>query len=49
MQLQCTVLDLNLIQECIPVGCILSACQPYMFRWPPLDVSTGWGGGEVLK
>ena len=28
-------------QESIPVGCILPACQPYVFRWPPLGVSTG--------
>ena len=26
-------------QESIPVGCIPSACQPYMFWWPPLGVS----------
>ena len=27
------------------VGCILHACQPYMFRWPSLDISAGRGGG----
>ena len=26
-------------QESIPVGCIPPACQPYVFRWPPLIVN----------
>ena len=32
-------------QDSIPVGYVPPACQPYMFRWPPLDVSAsgvGW-------
>ena len=35
----------NKQQESIPVGCILPACQPYVFWWPPLDVRTGEGVG----
>ena len=31
-------------QDSIPVGCIPSACQPYMLWWPPLGVSTGAEG-----
>ena len=31
-------------QESIPVGCVLPTCQPYVFQWPPLGVSTGRGG-----
>ena len=33
-------------QNSIPVGCVLPAYQPYVFRWRPLDVSTvgGWVG-----
>ena len=27
-------------QESIPVGCVPPACQPYIFWWPPLGVST---------
>ena len=27
-------------QDSIPVKCVLPACQPYVFWWPPLDVST---------
>ena len=30
-------------QESIPVGCVLHTCQPYMFLWLPLGVSTGGG------
>ena len=30
----------NLEQDSIPVGCVPLACQPYMFQWPVLDVST---------
>ena len=26
------------------VGCVLPTCQPYVFWWPPLDVSTSEGG-----
>ena len=29
------------VQESIPVGCVPPACQPYMFWWPPLGVSSG--------
>ena len=38
-------------QDSIPVGCVPLASQPYVFWWPPLDVSTSGGGGvgEVLK
>ena len=25
-------------QVSIPVQCVPQACQPYVFRWPPLDV-----------
>ena len=45
------------VQESIPVGCVPPACQPYMFWWPPLGVSSGgwvfsdrshvWGGGWI--
>ena len=31
-------------QDSIPVGCVPPACQPYVFWWPPLDVSKGAGG-----
>ena len=32
-------------QESIAVGCVPPACQPYMFWWLPLGVSTsGWVG-----
>ena len=32
-------------QESIAVGCVPPACQPYMFWWLPLGVSTsGWLG-----
>ena len=31
-------------QESIPVGCIPLACQPYVFWWLPVDVSTRGGG-----
>ena len=34
-------------QDSIPVGCIPPARQPYMIRWPPLDVSTSWRRGYV--
>ena len=27
-------------QDNIPVGCVLPACQPYMFQWTQLDVSS---------
>ena len=30
------------------VGCVQSACQPYMLWWPPLAVSTGCGWVYVL-
>ena len=33
-------------QDSTPVGCVPPACQPYVFRWPPLGVSTG-GGPQV--
>ena len=35
--------------DSIPVGCIPPPCQPYVFQWPPLDVSTceGWVGPQV--
>ena len=46
-------------QDSIPVGCLPPACQPYVFQWPLLDVSTDkgrvcprsdvrWGGGGTL-
>ena len=35
----------GLRQENIPVGCVLPACQPYLFWWTPLGVSTGGGRG----
>ena len=35
----------GLRQESIPVGCVLPACQPYLFWWTPLGVSTGGGRG----
>ena len=28
------------IQDSIPGGCVPTACQPYVFRWP-LDISSG--------
>ena len=31
-------------QDSIPVGCVPPAGQPYVLPWPPLDVSSGWGG-----
>ena len=34
----------HLEQDSIPVGCVPSVCQLYMFRWPPIDVA---GGGSV--
>ena len=34
-------------QESIPIRYIPRTCKPYMLQWPPLDVSSGWGG--VLK
>ena len=39
-----TILISLTIQDSIPVGCVPPTCQLYVFRWPPLDVSTG--GGE---
>ena len=33
-------------QESIALGCILSICQPYIFRWPPVGVSTDGEGGR---
>ena len=35
-------------QDSIPVGCAPSACQPYVFLWPPLDVSTSRGLGPQV-
>ena len=35
--------------DSIPVEWVLPACQPYMFRWPPLDVSTGGVGSQMDK
>ena len=32
-------------RESILVGCVPPACQPYVFRWPPLNISMGWGIG----
>ena len=29
-------------QESLPVGCVPTACQPYMLQWPPI-ISTGEG------
>ena len=26
-------------EESIPVGCIPSACKPYLLQWPPPDVT----------
>ena len=41
----------NKQQESIPVGCVLPACQPYVFRWPPLGVSNVMGvvGNQMDK
>ena len=39
--------ELSLTQDSTPVGCIPPACQPYVFQWPPLDVSTGGRGGGL--
>ena len=35
--------------ENIPVRCALPACQPYMFWWLPLGVSTSGNGGWVSQ
>ena len=43
---QVFMVSINTEQDSIPVGCTPPACQPYMFRWPLLDVSTG-GSAEV--
>ena len=37
----------DLEQESIPVGCILPACQPYVFQWPPVDASSSGEGGRA--
>ena len=34
-------------QDSIPVGCVPSSSQPYIFQWPPLGVSTNGGIGAV--
>ena len=37
-------------QDSILVGCVQLACQPYVFRWPSLDVSTmGWKVGPQVN
>ena len=37
-------------EESIPVGCVPPVCQPYVFRWPPLDASTdGLDGGGLMS
>ena len=30
----------------MPVECVSPSCNIYVFRWPPLGVSTGWGRFE---
>ena len=30
-------------QESIPVGCVPTACKPYMLQWPQPDVAPGRG------
>ena len=35
-------------EESIPVGCVPPACQPYIFWWLLLGVSTSRGGGRHL-
>ena len=42
-------MTLHVKQENIPVGCVPPTYQPYMFRRPQLDVSTGGerGGAQV--
>ena len=42
IQFLCTQLQQK--QESIPVGCVLSTCQPYVFQCPTLGVSTGTAG-----
>ena len=32
-------------QQSIPVGSVPTVCQAYVVWWPPLDISTGAGGG----
>ena len=34
-------------KERILEGCVPPACQPYVFHWPPLGVSTVQDGGGV--
>ena len=36
------------LQDSIPVGCVPSAWQPYVFQQSPLDANTG-GGHQVKK
>ena len=31
-------------QDTIPVGSVPPTCEPYVFWWPPLDISTVCGG-----
>ena len=35
--------------DSLAVGCVLPACQPYLFWWPPQDVSTGGLGSQMNK
>ena len=32
----------------IPVGCVPATCPPYVFQWPPLDVSSSTGRSPGL-
>ena len=43
-----TFSNLDLPQN-IPVGCIPPACQPHLFWWPPVGVSTDGGVCRYLE
>ena len=47
----CYVVNNNVKQDSIPVGCKPPACQPYVCRWLPSCVSPGGGavGYQVSK
>ena len=36
-------------QDSIPVGCVPPTCQPYVFHWLPLYVTTGWELGPQVN
>ena len=40
--------ELSFNQEIIPVGCLPPACQPSLFRWPPLGVSTSGSSSQQV-